>query len=168
MMVIAGAIIDNLKLLTCFGTFYMLNMRKMITSFAVPILAAGLFLAGCSGSDVQFEGKIFEAAGLTGINRREEAKVRERAPIVLPPGAALPEPGKRKVAAKDVQWPDDPDVKARKSVAEIEVARQKYCSEVGRNRQDPYFDEEKAAHCGGLLTKAMNNAFGRAPDPDVE
>src|SRR5690606_15890996 len=62
-------------------------------------LAAGLALLalpGCGGVDgVEFNGKVFEAVGLTGaLGKKEEPKTEPRAPLVLPPSTErLPEPG---------------------------------------------------------------------------
>ena len=123
-------------------------------------------IGGCSAGDVQLEGKIFEAMGVSDVlNSRPEPKVKARAPIVMPPDAQLPEPGKRVVAKhQDHQWPDDPDIRARKKIADAELARRKYCEEgAGTNRADPEYDIEKAAHCG-LLSKMLTNSFGRAEE----
>ena len=112
---------------------------------------------------------MFEAVGLAGQQgRRADPKVKERAPLVLPPDAKLPEPGKRAVVADDQQWPDDPDLKRAKQASLSELERKKYCSEVGKDVYHPEYNEKKAEQCGGLFSKALNNAFGRAPEPDAE
>lgn len=134
---------------------------------ALLVFASVLTLAGCSAGDVQFEGKVFEAVGLSGQQvRRADPKVRERAPLVLPPKAELPPPGERAVADKDMNWPDDPELARKQQVAALEKERQKYCSNVGRNEKHPFYDPDKAQHCNSLLSKAFNNAFGRAEETE--
>lgn len=141
-----------------------LTMRR---ACAVALSAGLLVLGGCSAGDVQFEGKIFEAVGLNGQQARsEDPKVKERAPLVLPPKTDLPEPGQRVAAGDDQLWPDDPDLARKRQISLAEQERQKYCTEVGRNEYDPAYDPKKAAECSTLLSKAFNNAFGRAPEPE--
>lgn len=147
----------------------MLKSNKFyLSTFRVVMICGLIFgLAGCSAGDVQLEGKIFEAAGLTNLGKKAETpKVKERSPLVLPPQAALPEPGKQAVAPDDMNWPDDPDLKLKTQKAAIDAERQKYCADVGKNEQDPYYDAEKAQHCDSLLSKALSNAFGRAPEQE--
>lgn len=128
-------------------------------------------LGACSSDDVVLEGALFEAAGIAGslTKKNTTPKVKERSGLVLPPAAHLPEPGKRAVVQQQEQnWPDDPDLKRKRIASQTEAARKKYCSEVGRNRNDPDYDEDKAIHCGSLLSKALNGAFGRAPEGEQE
>ena len=138
----------------------MLNLHKF--AFVAVFL---ILIGGCSAGDVQLEGKIFDALGVSdALNSRPEPKLKARAPIVMPPDAQLPEPGKRVVAKhQDHQWPDDPDERARKKIADAELERKKYCEGPGTNRYDPDYDIEKAAECG-LLSKVINNTFGRAEE----
>ena len=136
------------------------------SSFTVLALAGLISLGGCSAGDVQFEGKIFDAVGLSGQQARSaDPKVRERAPLVLPPKAELPPPGERVVADKDMNWPEDPEIEQRRKMAALNQERQKYCTEIGRNEKHPFYDPDKAKHCQSLLSKGFNNAFGRAEEP---
>ncbi len=138
----------------------MLNLHK----FALVAVFLTL-MSGCSASDIQFEGKIFDAIGVAdALSSRPEPKVKARAPIIMPPDAKLPEPGKRVVAKHDEnQWPDDPDERARKKIADAELERKKYCEGPGLNESHPGYDAEKAVECG-LLSKALNNSFGRSEE----
>ncbi|MBO6550054.1 MAG: hypothetical protein JJ964_10590 [Rhizobiales bacterium] len=127
-------------------------------------------LGACGTDDVVLEGALFEAAGIAGSLTKKQAtpKVKERSGLVLPPAAHLPEPGKRAVVQQEDQnWPDDPDIRRKRIASQTEAARKKYCSEVGRNRQDPDYDEEKADKCGSFISKALNG-FGRAPEGQEE
>ncbi len=135
----------------------MLNLHKIIFVALLSFL-----LGGCAAGDVQFEGKVFEAIGVNDmLSKRPPPKVKARAPIVMPPDAQLPEPGKRAVAKhQDTQWPDDPDERARRNVADAELAQKKYCQGPGLNKSDPKYDAQKAANCG-LLSKILNNSLGR-------
>lgn len=136
---------------------------------AVLILGLGLSLSACGTDDVVLEGKIFEAAGIAGsLNKNVKTpKVKERTGLILPPSAQLPEPGKRVAVQDEQNWPDDPDVRRRKAAALSEAERQKYCSEVGRNKHDPDYDAEKTAKCSSLLSGVLGG-FQRAPAPDTE
>lgn len=124
-------------------------------------------LAACGTDDVVLEGKLFEAAGIAGglTQKKKTPKVKARSGLILPPAAHLPEPGKRAVAQDDQNWPDDPDVRRKRLAAQTEAGRKKYCTEVGRNRSDPDYDEEKASQCGSLFSKALTG-FTRADKED--
>ena len=145
-------------------------MPKFLKLLVILSLSLGLpgLLSGCAGYDVQLEGKLFEAAGISGTAKREEPKLNERAGLVLPPEKQLPAPGKRADVPEAMQWPDDPDLKARRLAKVTAAERQKYCSGPGRNENHPFYDEEKAKHCTGLISKSLQNAFGRAPEPEQE
>ncbi len=134
-----------------------------VPAVALLIVLVTLNLSGCGAGDVQFEGKIFEAVGLDGslTGKRPDPKVAERSPLVLPPAADLPEPGKRVAVQEEMNWPDDPDKRVKHEAALLKEQRAKYCRDIGRNEHDPFYDEKKAIHCGSLLSKALSNSFGR-------
>ena len=80
------------------------------------LVACGLSLAlgGCGG--IEFQGKVFDYAGLSSLGK-EQADVRmtERAPLLVPPNPhRLPPPGSPEVTRAD--WPVDSD-KERKRLA---------------------------------------------------
>lgn len=133
------------------------------------ILGLTLTLSACGTDDVVLEGKLFEAAGISGsLNKKAKTpKIKARSGLILPPSAQLPEPGKRVAVQDEQNWPDDPDVRRRKAAALAEAERKEYCSEVGRNRNHPDFDEDKTAKCSSLLSGALSG-FQRAPAPDQE
>jgi len=83
-------------------------------------LAGTLALGGCGG--VEFQGKLFDYAGLSGDTTREDVKMSERAPLVVPPNRkALPVPGQSvAVATARGDWPNDTDREQKKIVAEKE------------------------------------------------
>lgn len=121
----------------------------------IPLFVAVLGLAGCGGVDgVEFNGKLFEAVGMTGSlgGKKVEPKTEARAPLVLPPPTqSLPEPGSfaAPVAAAPSEqvWPNDPD-KGRSSKAEA-------------------LKQAQAAHCkdGNWKEKAMGDDVNAAAGP---
>jgi len=100
--------------------------KRSVLSIAVVVLGtAGA--GGCAGGDqIEFQGKIFEMAGLT--NREKKDKVpEERAPLVIPPTKQLPEPGPRQAAAEPPQnWPADPDEIMKNREAEEKKRLEEY------------------------------------------
>lgn len=136
---------------------------------AALLLTGAIALGGCSAGDVQFEGKVFEAVGLSGQQaRRSDPKVGQRAPLVLPPKADLPPPGERAIASQDMSWPDDPELRRKREVSALQAKRQKYCREIGRNEYSPFYDEKKAKYCASLLSNTFNNTFGRKEETDTQ
>jgi hypothetical protein len=80
--------------------------------------------------DVQLNGKIFDAVGLNNTGSvKKEAKVAERAPLVVPPGLdRLPEPGSNGAAqANAVPGVEDHDAKRTTSQAALEKQQAEYC-----------------------------------------
>jgi hypothetical protein len=97
----------------------------------LPILAACLTLgiAGCGTDDIQFNGGIFDAVGLSDNSKSKggDPKMAERAPLVVPPTLdRLPPPGE---APPQTQIADikDPDAQKKLSHAELEAKQAEYC-----------------------------------------
>lgn len=102
-------------------------MRCRLLTLAV---FSSVALAGCSADDVELNGGIFNALGVSGNAQRSEPKLAARAPIVVPPTLdRLPEPGTApEAAAMDVTASiNDPDRKAQVSRAELERQQAEYC-----------------------------------------
>jgi hypothetical protein len=99
-------------------------MNIMRARLAMVGLAA---LAGACGSTLggpalAEEGVAFKnMMGSIGLIPPEKDPIhyRERAPLVLPPKSALPSP-RESFASSNPQWPNDPDVAAKRSRAELE------------------------------------------------
>jgi hypothetical protein len=97
----------------------------------LPVLAACLTVgvAGCGTDDIQFNGGIFDAVGLSdaGKSKSGDPKMAERAPLVVPPSLdRLPPPGD---GAPPSQIADikDPDAAKAVSRAELEAKQAEYC-----------------------------------------
>ena len=93
-------------------------------------MTACLAVAGCGLDDIQLNGKVFDAVGLNSTGSvRKEAKVRERQPLIVPPGLeTLPVPGSggdaQAAAIPDIQ---DHDAKRIASKTELERQQAEYC-----------------------------------------
>lgn len=93
-----------------------------LRALACAVLAASLLgLGGCGG--VEFQGKVFDYMGVSGDGTKEDVRMTERAPLLLPPNLkALPQPGAdTAVATARPDWPTNPEVQ-RKRVAEVKAA----------------------------------------------
>jgi hypothetical protein len=76
-----------------------------------------LGLGGCGG--VEFEGRIFDAMGLSGSGGPEpDVRMAERPPLLLPPDTkALPPPGNGVAAAAARQdWPQNPEIAREQAI----------------------------------------------------
>lgn len=136
-------------------------------------LAVGLVLLGlpgCGGLDgVEFNGKVFDAVGLTGaLGKKEEPKTEPRAPLVLPPASErLPEPGEN-TAAAPVQtaeaWPNDPDKQRQANEAAKKQAQAEYCRD-GNWKEKAMGDDLASAKgpegsCGSIFSAVSKTLFG--------
>lgn len=92
----------------------------------LPVL---VLLAGCSGDDVQFEGKIFDAMGVNNSTKRSEPKMKDRAGLVVPPSLdRIPQPGAPPESLSgDLASLNDPDRKKETDRAELERQQAEYC-----------------------------------------
>ena len=124
-------------------------------------IATALGLSACSDG-IQLEGKIFEAAGLTGSGVRKESQLEARHPLVLPPDAErLPEPGSgHGPPPQHTAFPIDPEVARAQATAQLEARAKDYCS-----NRDWYERKDKADFdrvtqggqlCPSLLTLSGN------------
>lgn len=130
--------------------------------FALVGALASALLAGCSASDVELKGSMFNAMGIGGrlSGSKNKTKAAVRAPLVVPPSAELPPPGAEKVALKPADWPDDPDVRRKKAAAKSKAARKKYCAE-GAPEKDIDEFEKTFKHDAPTRCSAISDAFSR-------
>jgi hypothetical protein len=146
----------------------LLQAKRRIGPLVVTMALLGL--PGCGGIDgVDFNGKIFDAVGLTGaLGKREEPKTEPRAPLVLPPsGEQLRAPGELAAAPvqqADAAWPVDPDkTKAQKESAKKQ-AQAEYCRD-GNWKEKAMKDEIGAAqgpagNCASIFSVLSKTLFG--------
>ena len=106
----------------------MIRYRKAGT--LIPLLTAAALLGGCGTDSVSFEGKVFDWAGISDkakAKQNKEPKLDKRAPLAMPPTAAkLPEPGTQQANAAPENWPDDPDVRRKRELAETKKKLEEY------------------------------------------
>ena len=128
-------------------------------------LAGTLALGGCGG--VEFQGKLFDYAGLSGDSAREDVKMSERAPLVVPPDRkALPVPGQSAaIATARADWPADTDREQKRIVAEKEKVEQK--KEAAVDPQNPYAGKPTLLdNLLGKKTKTNPDEVVDLPEPD--
>ncbi len=100
---------------------------------AALTLALAASVSGCGADEVELNGKIFDAMGVSPSTqtKSKEPKMVARAPLVVPPGLErLPEPGKQaaaQAAADEVAALADPDKVAATNQAELERQQAEYC-----------------------------------------
>jgi hypothetical protein len=118
------------------------------------ICIAGLLATGCysnslqsSSSDTAGIGDPLALIGLRADPAQEEIEYGPRAPLVIPGQSHLPPP-QSQMAAEDPAWPDDPDVRQRRQLAEARRAASEQTLE----------DVERASQ---PLTRAELDEWGR-------
>ena len=81
-----------------------------------PALTAAAFFAGTFSMALPARAQFQEIMDGVGFGKdKDPIEYRERAPLVVPPNLNLRPPEERPVAAREVKWPNDPDVLRRKS-----------------------------------------------------
>ncbi len=130
---------------------------------AIRILLAGSFALAAFPAAAQ-EGVLFQNImrnlGVGGGPTDNDIEYRERPPLVVPPGSALPRPHDA-AAERSAAWPNDPDVAARRAAASESffpaTQREKY-----RDNQRPLLSQEE------LRRGRVEGRDGRAaPAPQV-
>ena len=147
--------------------------RKVV---GLAVAASLLTLTGCSLADnVEFQGKLFEVAGLTGsLGEKTVPKTETRPPLILPPAGQTLQPPGENVAAltppppaeQNPAWPQDPD-KAKASEGDRnKKAQEAYCKD-GNWRKKAMADEigaDQGPHgrCTGSIFSVLGNTlFGQ-------
>src|SRR5262245_60011249 len=93
--------------------------------------AASMLLGGCAHG-IELKGKVFDLLGGSPAGPEaspREAKLAERAPLVMPPDAKrLPDPGSAPATATDqANWPTDPEQRKLAAAQERERLHLAYC-----------------------------------------
>jgi hypothetical protein len=131
-----------------------------ILSLAALLLALGA--AGCSMDEVQFNGGIFDAVGLSDSTKSNSAepKIAERAPLVVPPALdRLPEPGEQQAApSSQIAGIQDPDAMKQASKAELQRQQAEYCK-VNYEQAMARGDETTALNAEGPLGPCRPSAL---------
>jgi hypothetical protein len=135
------------------------------------VASLSLSVAGCSSDDIQFNGGIFDAVGLSDAGKAKggDPKLAERAPLVVPPTLdRLPPPGE---APQPTQIADikDPDAQKKLSQAELEAKQAEYCK-VNYEQATAHGDEATAANAEGPLgpcRKSVLTAIKKWNEEDV-
>jgi len=141
------------------------------TAVHAAVSFALLALPGCGGVDgVEFNGKVFDAVGLTGaLGKKEEPKTEQRAPLVLPPATErLPEPGEGGGPAAPVQtaqaWPNDPDRQRAEGAAAKKRAQDEYCRDGNWKEKamgdDLAMSKGPNGSCGSIFSAISKTLFG--------
>lgn len=146
---------------------------------AASALSACLGLAGCGAGDVELNGKVFDALGVSSATQTKsgDPKVVARNGLVMPPSTgALPVPGSGPPpeAEADLAFINDPDRK--KTVDKEELARRQadYCKvhyEQAKARGDSAADNAvgPAGPCRQTFLSAMKMfQGGQDKDEDAE
>lgn len=137
--------------------------RKMRIALAASAMMASLALTGCGINDVEFNGALFEYAGLTNNNKsREEPKLPPRPGIVLPPQAdRLPAPGETQVAAPPPgeSWPVDPEQSKVAAAEELDRQHEAFCRDAlwkakARGQNDAQITGPKGS-CNPSILRAL-------------
>lgn len=124
---------------------------KSLLKFCVAGVVA-VAVCGCEASDVQLNGKVFDALGVnTSSTNRETPDLKPRAGIVVPPDlSSLPEPGSGKT--EQAQLPiQDYDTSRTTSKADLERQQKEYCDKyyepVKNSDQDAALIEGPLGRC---------------------
>lgn len=139
--------------------------QKRIALMASAVLGS-LALSGCGFGDVEFNGAVFEAMGLTNNGKsHDEPKLPPRAGIVLPPDTErLPEPGSVQAAAPPPgeAWPVDPEDRKAAAAEELDRKHQEFCREaLWRARVAGQTDAQISGPKGSCNPSVLNAIAGK-------
>ncbi len=115
---------------------------------AAAVMVAALCLGACSPGEVEFQGKLFELAGMNNVGKRgSSAKIAERSGLVVPPDLQrLPDPNQPPAVNSGdavLATINDPDQAKVKDKAELERQQAEICGdkyELAKMRGDPDAD----------------------------
>ncbi len=148
-----------------------LKLKPETIRAAVAAVAA-MSVSACGVDGVELNGKIFDAVGLNTGSVKSEPKLKDRAPLVVPPGleAGLPEPGSGKAAtaAYDPGIADH-DAINKPGKAELERRQAEYCK-VHYEQAKAHGDETADLAKGplGECRPSVLTAIGKANEEEPE
>jgi hypothetical protein len=125
-------------------------------------LACALALGGCS--DVAFQGRIFDAMGLSDTGPEPDVRMAERPPLLLPPDMkALPAPANGVAAASAREdWPQNPEIAREQAV---QAKKDKLIAEEKSSQPlHPYIG--KTLLDKWITKKKPEGAEDQVPEPD--
>ncbi len=114
--------------------------KGLAALFVIPFL-----LNGC-GYDLEVDAPVLKAVGLDfSTKAKKEPKLKGRAPLVIPPDVKrLPDPEKAEATATAQQnWPDDPDLKAKRLAKLKKEAKEKKAREIDYSDKSDIDEFEK-------------------------
>ncbi len=142
----------------------------------LAVLAAGVLVSGCGAGDVELNGKIFDALGVSSATkgRAEDPKMASRNGLVVPPNTgSLPEPGSGGAPAGegDLAFINDPDRKQKLDKADLERRQAEYCKvhyEQAKARGDASADDATgpAGPCRATFLSAVKKWTGTDSNAD--
>jgi hypothetical protein len=134
------------------------------------VLALVLGLGGCAdgSSGVEFNGKLFDAVGLTGsLGKKSEEQVEQRAPLILPPPTEqLPQPGALAAnapqPAANPAWPNDPEKSKAQREEALKQAQADYCRDGNWKEKAMRKDVEAAQGPAGPCSSGVFSWVGKS------
>lgn len=138
-------------------------MRQIVLTC---LLVAGVGIGGCSGTDVELKGGVFDALGVSDINAsRAEPKMKNRPGLVIPPStASLPAPGsqpKAAVAANGEAFPVNPEDANRIQTAQIVEQHKAFCEKARQRHESGITPEIERSPWGSCHESILRNLTGR-------
>jgi hypothetical protein len=130
-----------------------MSLKTRLLKAAALVVPLSLALAACSADDVEFNGGIFDAVGLSDTSKvkAKEPKLAERAPLVVPPTLdKLPQPGSQSPNEPQIADIKDPDAAKVASKEEMERRQAEYCK-VNYDQAMARGDETTALNAVGPL-----------------
>ncbi len=129
------------------------STRRSLRAAGAVMLAA-LCVSACSAGDVEFEGKLFELAGLNNIGKnRSTPKMSERSGLIVPPDLKrLPDPNQPP--------PQDPGSDLLASIEDPDQAKVVDQAELQRRQAEACKNYELAKTQGDLDADHMKGPLG--------
>lgn len=117
----------------------MASATKRVVAVALS-LGLAVSVAGCAGTDIEFNGGIFDAVGLSSIGKKKtEPQLVNRTGIVVPPTtASLPVPGSgqtnngQPVGVAGAQWPVDQEADKEAKKTALQQQHDAFCEDARR------------------------------------
>jgi hypothetical protein len=130
------------------------------------MLVAGVTVSGCSGTDVELKGGVFDALGVNNIGaKRAEPKMTDRPGLVIPPStASLPAPGSQPqphVAANGEAFPVNPEDAKKLQTAQLVEQHKAFCEKARQRHESGLTPEIESSPWGSCHESVLRNLTGR-------
>lgn len=143
----------------------MMGQFNARTAMLAGLVASGLLLSGCA--NVELNGGIFDALGVSNVGKVAEPKMDNRPGLVIPPStASLPAPGSNQqqqtaLASNGEAFPVNPEEAKKQQNADILRRHNAFCEKARQREKAGLTETVESSPWGSCHQSVLRNLTGK-------